>query len=425
MPWRKYVPKKGKHGLIYNIFKGITVRKDARGKWILDVNTPDIRKNKTYGTDRESLKKAIKKGEEIAQHPKMQNPFIKEFIDSKNTPSFIECCEEYLQENAGRWSKETYDRYSTILRLHVLPSPCFKKQIGKITRKEIRKHIKKIQRSSNTKEVIHTVIHGVFEQAVDDEIIKANPASGLLKKILPKLKERDLNKPDPFSLQDRDLFLSCAKQICPWGQQLILKVMVFAGLRLGETLAMRHENIDFERKTYEVREGYKCKEFKPPKSGKNRQVDFPDFLCSELHRYIIYQKNKNLKAGKFGGRVDLLFVDPDENKPLPYSQRKIQMLMKRVCKKAGLRIRHPHDLRHTYATILLIAHLSPGYVQKQLGHSSIKITMDVYCHWISGEGRDDLEKVLLGPNKTFSTSADDVPNPRIFTYQKKRASVRH
>jgi integrase len=146
-------------------------------------------------------------------------------------------------------------------------------------------------------------------------------------------------------------------------------------------------------------------------------------LCEELQSYICHLRKKNLKAGKFGELVDLLFVDPDENGPWPYSQRKIQMLMKRVCKKAGLRIRHPHDLRHTYATILLMAHLSPGYVQKQLGHSSIKITMDVYCHWISGEGRDDLEKVLLGPNKTFSTSADDGPNPRIITYQKKRVSV--
>ena len=39
-------------------------------------------------------------------------------------------------------------------------------------------------------------------------------------------------------------------------------------------------------------------------------------------------------------------------------------------------IRNLHDLRYTYATLLLMAHQSPGYVQKQLGHSSIFITMD-------------------------------------------------
>ena len=62
----------------------------------------------------------------------------------------------------------------------------------------------------------------------------------------------------------------------------------------------------------------------------------------------------------------------------------------------GLRVRNPHDLRHTYATILLMAHQSPAYVQKQLGHSSISITVDTYGHWISGEGRRGLENALLG-----------------------------
>jgi len=46
-----------------------------------------------------------------------------------------------------------------------------------------------------------------------------------------------------------------------------------------------------------------------------------------------------------------------------------------------------------------MAHQSPAYVQKQLGHSSISITVDTYGHWISGEGRQGLEKALLGPER--------------------------
>jgi integrase len=52
-------------------------------------------------------------------------------------------------------------------------------------------------------------------------------------------------------------------------------------------------------------------------------------------------------------------------------------------------VRNPHDLRHSYATMLLMDHYSPAYVQKQLGHSSISITVDIYGHWIPGEGRKD------------------------------------
>ena len=76
--------------------------------------------------------------------------------------------------------------------------------------------------------------------------------------------------------------------------------------------------------------------------------------------------------------------------------------------------------RYTYATIMLMAHQSPGYVQKQLGHSSISITMDIYCHWIPGEGRLGLEKALLGDGFVVPNR---VRKPHIIAYHKKATSV--
>jgi integrase len=75
----------------------------------------------------------------------------------------------------------------------------------------------------------------------------------------------------------------------------------------------------------------------------------------------------------------------------------IQRAIQRACKVARLRVRNPPDLRHTYATMLLVDHYSPAYVQKQLSHSSISITVDIYGHWIPGEGKKDLTKTLRGP----------------------------
>lgn len=63
---------------------------------------------------------------------------------------------------------------------------------------------------------------------------------------------------------------------------------------------------------------------------------------------------------------------------------------------AALRTRSPHDLRHTYATLLLMDH-SPAYVQKQLGHQSISMTIDIYGHWIPGEGKKNLLQTLRRP----------------------------
>ncbi len=64
-----------------------------------------------------------------------------------------------------------------------------------------------------------------------------------------------------------------------------------------------------------------------------------------------------------------------------------------------------HDLRHTFGSLLIQAGVSPAYVQKQMGHRSIQITIDVYGHLIPGENVawiDTLDKI---PQKVVATNA--------------------
>ena len=417
MPWRKYTPKKGKHGPIYYICKGVQVRCDFRKKWTIFIEKGGSRKNKTIGTGRNGLAKAIKAAEAIAGKIGTADSAQLEKKPDEPGPGFKTYSKNWFENNSRRWDVLTCERYETILRLHIWPYDCFSKTIDDISRNDIKDHLRKIfkKRSPATVEAVHSVISGIFEEAIDDQKLETNPTRGLLKKILPPKKKRDLKDPDPFTREERDLFLGLAESTCSFKEQLILKVMVHAGLRLGEALAMRLKNLNVEKMIYLVAESFKQKRFKKPKLGKTRFVDFPDFLVDEIGDYAMYLKKKGLKQGH-GSVVDLLFLDPDEHGEWPYSQRKIQALVKRVCKKAKLRVRNPHDLRHTYATIMLMAHQSPGYVQRQLGHSSISTTMDIYCHWIPGEGRRGLEKALLGQK----TVPNRVRQPHIIAYHKKR-----
>jgi integrase len=199
--------------------------------------------------------------------------------------------------------------------------------------------------------VVHAVISVIFNEAIFDNKLEANPAAGLLKKILPPKQQRNVKDADPFSREERDLFIAQAESSCTPAEQLMLKVMVHAGLRLGEMLAMRAGSLDLTKHTYLVAESYKLKRFSKPKFGKTRFVDLPGFLVTELYEYLAYCKKENLRGGK-GAKIDLLFFDPKETGAWPYSQRKVQDLIKRVCKACGLRRRNPHDFRHTYATII-------------------------------------------------------------------------
>ena len=74
-------------------------------------------------------------------------------------------------------------------------------------------------------------------------------------------------------------------------------------------------------------------------------------------------------------------------------QNYIRRIFKRVLTKAGIREMRLHDIRHTYASLLLSKGESPVYVMEQLGHSSIKITVDIYGHLIPGSNRGAVNKL--------------------------------
>ena len=65
----------------------------------------------------------------------------------------------------------------------------------------------------------------------------------------------------------------------------------------------------------------------------------------------------------------------------------------KACTAGGVRQLHLHCTRHTFASILLMNNESIAYVSKQLGHSSIKMTVDTYGHWIPGANRQAVNKL--------------------------------
>jgi len=162
---------------------------------------------------------------------------------------------------------------------------------------------------------------------------------------------------------------------------IIPKPNALMGFRLGEVLAMRAKHIDRGRLLYHVVEAYKCQSFRKPKGGKSRFVDIPESLAVELEEHVMTLKKEGLQAGR-GGHVDLLFVKPghSEGSRWPFSQRDVQCELRRVCKAAGLEVRNPRDLRHTYATTLLMAGMSPDSVP-QLQISANETRRVPVTHW--------------------------------------------
>ena len=423
MPWRKYPFIKGMYGPIFKLSKGIKIRRDWRRQWIVDINVKDQRRNRTVGKGREGLVKAIKAAEEIikrmglaASKAQTQQPA------EPQKPVFTVYAKEWYDDNQNRWSPETVTRYEAILRLHIEGQDIYRQPIDRVSRNQIKQHLRELSknRSPALVEAVHAVVSSIFEEAIDSGLTRENPARRLLSKILPKKHQRNLKETAFMTVVERDRLMAAVQNTCSPSMRLALMVMAFMGLRLGEALAMRLRHLDFDRMLYHVTESYKTGIFRKPKGGKSRLVDIPAFLVPELETHVAYLRKERLKLG-IGGSVDALLVNPEDGHA-PFSQRDVQCELRRACKAAGLAVRNPHDLRHTYATILLMAGVSPAYVQKQLGHSSISMTVDIYGHWIPGEGRAGLEAALTGGGSAEYTQKV-VRKLRIFAYKNERASV--
>jgi len=113
-------------------------------------------------------------------------------------------------------------------------------------------------------------------------------------------------------------------------------------------------------------------------------------LAQALRRLEVAQKAETLRHG-WSAVPPWVFCD-DAGRPL--KEQRVERWFKRVLKVANLPGHFsPHALRHTYASLLLADGVSPVYVQRQLGHASIRLTADLYGRWLPIEGRGAVDRL--------------------------------
>jgi integrase len=159
-------------------------------------------------------------------------------------------------------------------------------------------------------------------------------------------------------------------------------------MRLGELLGLKWRDIDWNGKFIRVERSYKRGHFDKTKTGRTRRVDISDQLEAALKELLTERKKDAMKAGS---PAPLAFVFQRDGQPM--EQNYIRRIYKRVLAKAGIRDMRFHDIRHTYASLLLSQGESPVYVKEQLGHQSIQITVDVYGHLIPSSNRGAVNRL--------------------------------
>ena len=178
-------------------------------------------------------------------------------------------------------------------------------------------------------------------------------------------------------------------------------------MRRGELLGLHWRDVDLEAGKLAVRwslqtvKGEREPVLKAPKSGHSRTVTLPQAAVAVLSAHRKNQAAEKLLHGKDYQDSDLVFCEEDGR---PWKPNAFTGLWDRFKRKQGLDIRF-HDLRHTYATLMLGEGIHPKVVQEALGHSTIAITMDLYSHVtpnLQGEAAEKLDTLLWGSERASS-----------------------
>ncbi|QOS90249.1 tyrosine-type recombinase/integrase [Peribacillus sp. JNUCC41] len=266
-----------------------------------------------------------------------------------------------------------------------------KKRIGKIQIKKInlsfyQNFINQMGEhyARNTLIAIHQVFSMMMKQAVRDQYFKVNP---IVEAKLPREKYTETEKEDIeyWEKEDLNLFLNCLRDKNQEKELTLFLLLAFSGLRIGEAICLKWDDIDFESATLNVnktlfqkkglRNEYVLTE--PKSQSSKRKVPIPPQVIKQLKSWRHHQNQ--LKMKNRSDYTDLNFIFSDKTGH-PTPARNFGYKLNTYAKKAGVSKITPHGLRHTYTALLIEAEIDVKEIQLRLGHASIKTTLDVYAH---------------------------------------------
>jgi integrase len=298
-----------------------------------------------------------------------------EIIDDE-TVTVKEWGETWLKTYKTGKEYNTYQMYKNILDNHII------KELGHIKLKDLKPfHIqglinsRKNMKLTRTLDVIKLTLKQMFEQAIENDLMIKNPA----RKIEMPSKEKNPKR----ALTDEELSIV---KLAPFTakEKAFVFVLLYAGLRRGEALALTKKDIDFKAGIIKINKVIVFKENKPVLKNYTktatgmREITIVDKLKVVLKPYV-----ESLK--------DMLLFQPQTSKGYmtKASFRPMwEKIWRTLNKQAGGNYKiiafdkkvTPHILRHTYATMLYYAGVDIKQAQYLLGHSSAEVTLDLYTH---------------------------------------------
>lgn len=367
-----------------------SISRRKNGGWMGQyvVYTAEGRKRKSvYGKTRQEVSKKLVKA--------LSNREDGLTFDAKNL-TLGEYLDLWLRDSVQDTVRlTTYQGYERIARLHIKPA------LGRIKLDKLTPvHVRSLYRerleaglAPRMVQLVHTTLHKALKQAVADGLIPRNVTEAVK---APRPEKKEMKPLNP--VQARTL-LDAAR-----GEKLeaLYVLAVTTGMRQGEILGLKWEDIDLEAGTLQVRRTLSTAmgrgvKFGDPKTARSRRsIRIPKLALAALKKHRKVQLEERMKLSGLWQDYDLVFTT-GVGTPMSRADL-ITRSFKPLLRGAGLPDIRFHDLRHTCATLLLSRGVHAKLVQELLGHSTIAVTLDTYSHVLPGmdDGLADTMDEALG-----------------------------
>ena len=239
--------------------------------------------------------------------------------------------------------------------------------------------------SDNARKNTKKILVDMLEKAIDSDLLTKNVA----KQLNTVISKEDKRERRVLTVSETELFLVEAQSSYYYN---LFVLALETGMRIGELCGLQWQDIDFEKKVLYVRhtlcyfrkDGKYIFEMRDAKTKNGRRTIPLTAKALETLRRQRIQKQKILFKGIETEEQyrDLVFVTKN-NRPTQQFivQEAICAVVNRICKvHPDYELFSPHCLRHTFATRAIENGMQPKTLQKILGHGSLQMTMDLYCH---------------------------------------------
>lgn len=357
-----------------------TKRKD--GRWQASYVTNDGKRLYFYGDTQTEANKKKRQAEMedergmLATGPDMLlSVYLENWLETVKKPPIVRL--------------STYDKYKWYLKKYINPA------LGHIRLRLLSpQHVQSFYSqkldeglSPGTVRNLHLVLHSAMKNAVKWNLVSRNVV-GLVTR-----PTRNTYEAQVLTIEQARTLLETAKNHKMWA---LLVVALATGMRHGELLALRWDDVDFQggklfvHRAVSKLNGRGYVEHEPKTKKGRRTIVLPSSVVDVLREHRDYVEQLRRDAGDNWLGLGLVFPNTRGN----FIERaKLWHMLNKVVEQAGLPHMRFHDLRHSAATIMLAMGIHPKVVQEILGHSSISVTMDLYSHVLPSVQQEAAGKV--------------------------------